>query len=221
MQLLLIRHAESQGNFEHRLQGRREFPLTERGLDQAQALAERLNATPLAAVYSSPIGRAMQTAEVIAAKAGVEVVPEPRLQEYDFGEAVSGLTWDEIRATQPQVVEALRSERREFPRYPGDEGRAAFQHRVQAAMSDITQQHTGDEDVAVITHAGPIVVFLMDVLGREYARPIPFVLDNASITTVEVNVKASAHVQLMVVTGINDACHVNHIQSADRTGGGA
>ena len=67
MRLLLIRHAESQGNFERRLQGRREFPLTERGLAQAQALAERLVSLPLSAVYSSPVGRAIQTAEVIAA----------------------------------------------------------------------------------------------------------------------------------------------------------
>src|SRR5207247_1666190 len=129
MRLLLIRHAESQGNFERRLQGRREFPLTERGLAQAQALAERLVSLPLSAVYSSPVGRAIQTAEVLAAEA------------------------------------------------------------------------------------------CLDVLGREYQRPIPFVLDNASITTVEVNNGARSHVPPMIVTGINDACHVNHIQSDDRAGG--
>jgi len=88
------------------------------------------------------------------------------------------------------------------------------------AMSDLTAQHNGDENVAVITHAGPISVFLLDVLGREYGRPIPFVLDNASITTVEVN-NNSAHLTQIIVTGINDACHVHHIQSEDRAGGGA
>ena len=220
MRLLLIRHAESQGNLELRLQGRREFPLTKRGLAQAEALAARLVPLPLAAVYASPIGRAMQTAEVIAAKAGLRVVPEPRLQEYDFGEAVSGLTWPEIREKHPKIIESLRSGEPEFPRYPGEEGRAAFQDRVRMAMSDLTAQHNGDENVAVITHAGPISVFLLDVLGREYGRPIPFVLDNASITTVEVN-NNSAHLTQIIVTGINDACHVHHIQSEDRAGGGA
>ena len=220
MRLLLIRHAESQGNLELRLQGRREFPLTKRGLAQAEALAARLVPLPLAAVYASPIGRAMQTAEVIAAKAGLRVVPEPRLQEYDFGEAVSGLTWPEIREKHPKIIEALRSGEPGFPRYPGEEGRAAFQDRVRMAMSDLTAQHNGDENVAVITHAGPISVFLLDVLGREYGRPIPFVLDNASITTVEVN-NNSAHLPQIIVTGINDACHVHHIQSEDRAGGGA
>lgn len=218
MRLLLIRHAESQGNFEHRLQGRREFPLTQRGIEQSHALAARLAPLPLSAVYASPIGRAMQTAEVIAAKANLSVVPEPRLQEYDFGEAVSGLTWPEIREKHPEVVEALRSDDSGFPRYPGEEGRAVFQDRVRMAMGDLTKRHNDDENVAVITHAGPIAVFLLDVLGREYARPIPFVLDNASITTVEVSTNSPPLPQ-MIVSGINDACHVDDIQSEDQAGG--
>src|SRR5947208_2705678 len=126
MRLLLIRHAESQGNFERRLQGRREFPLTDRGLAQAQALAERLVPLPLSAVYSSPVGRAMQTAEVISTKACLDVIAEPRLQEYDFGEAVSGLTWQEIREQQPEIIEAFRSGRSDFPAYPGEEGARHF-----------------------------------------------------------------------------------------------
>ena len=219
MRLLLIRHAESQGNFERRLQGRREFPLTERGLAQAQALAERLVSLPLSAVYSSPVGRAIQTAEVIAAEACLDVIAEPRLQEYDFGEAVSGLTWREIREQQPDIIEAFRSGRYDFPAYPGEEGRAAFQDRVRVAMGDIAERHEGRDIVAVITHAGPIALFLFDVLGKEYRRPIPFVLDNAAITTVEVNVGAGSPMPRMVITGINDACHVNHIQSDDRAGG--
>ena len=94
-----------------------------------------------------------------------------------------------------------------------------FQERVRAAMHNIAKRHDDQESVAVITHAGPITLFLFDVLGREYRRPIPFVLDNASITTVEVNGGAGSHMPRMIVSGINDACHVNHIQSADRAGG--
>src|SRR5438874_3432945 len=217
MRLLLIRHAESQGNFERRLQGRREFPLTERGLAQARALAERLVPLPLSAVYSSPVGRAMQTAEVISTKACLDVIAEPRLQEYDFGEAVSGLTWQEIREQQPEIIEAFRSGRSDFPAYPGEEGRAAFQDRVRAAMRDIAERHEGGEHVAVITHAGPITLFLFDVLGKEYRRPIPFVLDNAAITTVEVvNSGGRPNIPRMVVTGINDASHEKGIKSEDR-----
>ncbi len=86
-------------------------------------------------------------------------------------------------------------------------------------MSDITERHDGDENVAVVTHAGPIAVFLLDVLGRDYVRPIPFVLDNASVTTVEINDPASRHLPRMVVTGINDVCHIRHLPSGDGRAG--
>lgn len=221
MRLLLIRHAESQGNFELRLQGRREFPLTAKGIQQAEALASRLAPEPLAAIYSSPIGRALQTAAIIASKTGLDVFQEPGIQEYDFGEAVSGFTWDEIRQRNPEIIEAFSRDDSEFPRYPGEEGRAAFQARVRSAYHEITERHNHDDSVAVVTHAGPITIMVLDALSRPYRRPIPFVLDNASITTIEVGNDAAPHRPRMVVTGINDGCHVNHAQSDDRAGGGA
>jgi broad specificity phosphatase PhoE len=221
MRLLLIRHAESQGNFEHRLQGRREFPLTANGTQQAEALASRLASASLAAIYSSPIGRAIETAEIIGAKIGGAVLTKPGFQEYDFGEAVSGLTWDEIRQRHPEIIAAFRKDDSEFPRYPGEEGRVAFQGRVRSAYRDIVASHQGDACIAIVTHAGPITVLLLDALDRPYSRPIPFVLDNASITTIEVNNGAAPHLPPMVVTGINDGCHVENVQSADRAGGGA
>ena len=221
MRLLLIRHAESQGNLEHRLQGRREFPLTAKGTQQAEALASRLASEPLTTIFSSPIGRALQTAEIIAAKAGLNVTIEPGIQEYDFGEAVSGLTWGEMRQRNPEIIEAFRKDDSQFPRYPGEEGRAVFQERVRTTYRGILARNNGDSSVAVVTHAGPITVLLLDALSRPYSRPIPFVLDNASITTIEINNGASRHLPPMAVTGINDVCHVGNVQSEDRAGGGA
>ena len=221
MRLLLIRHAESKGNSDRRLEGRREFPLTAKGAQQAKALASRLASEPLTTIYSSPIGRALQTAEIIAAKAGLNVTIEPGIQEYDFGEAVSGLTWDEIRQSNPEIIEAFRKDDSQFPRYPGEEGRAAFQERVRAAYREITARHNGDSSVALVTHAGPITVLVLEALSRPYSRPIPFVLDNASITTIEVSNGAALHLPSLVVTGSNDACHVSSVPSEDRTGGGA
>jgi broad specificity phosphatase PhoE len=221
MRLLLVRHAESQGNRELRLQGRREFPLTELGVQQADALASRLAGASPAAIYSSPIGRAIQTAEIIGSKIGVPVTLEPKLQEYDFGDAVSGCTWEEIRKHHPDIIEGFRKSSSDFPRYPGEEGRQVFQERVRSAYQDISSLHQNDANVVVITHAGPITVLLLDALSRPYQRPIPFVLDNASITTIEVNANGSSAQPPVVITGINDACHVGNIQSDDRAGGGA
>src|SRR3989442_454874 len=148
IRLLLIRHAESQGNFERRLQGRREFPLTERGLAHAQALAERLVSLPLSAVYSSPVGRAIQTAEVIAAEACLDVIAEPRLQEYDFGEAVSGLTWPEIREKEPAVIEAFRSGGADFPAPPREGGGTPLPDPGRAPEYANFARHEGRQEVA-------------------------------------------------------------------------
>ena len=208
VRLLLIRHAESQGNHEGRLQGRKEFPLTERGQRQAQLLAERLVSQKIAAVYSSPIVRARDTALEIAGAVGLKVIPEPRVQEYDFGEELSGLTWQEIRDQKPEIIAALTGKGSEFPRYPGEEGRANFRERVCAALGDIAERHRSDEAVAVITHAGPIVVYVMETLGRGYGRPIPFVIDNTSVTTIELSSGGHEFVPAAVLTGLNDTCHL-------------
>lgn len=208
MRLYLIRHAESQGNAEMRLQGRVDFPLTERGRRQAEALARRLSRQSIAAVYSSPMRRALDTAQAIAQRLGLRVREEPRIQEYDFGEALSGLTWQEIRERRPEVIEALLRDDAGFPRYPGEEGREAFRRRVSEGMWEIARRHAGEEAVAVVTHAGPIAVFLLEVLDRGYQRPIPFTLENASLTTVEVPESPPPGFPPGVLVGMNDTCHL-------------
>ena len=146
-------------------------------------------------------------------KAGLEVVLETRVQEYDFGEALSGLTWGEIREKEPAIVEALVNNDSEFPRYPGEEGRGAFRERVCAALSEIAERHRADATVAVVTHAGPVAVFIMETLGRRYARPIPFSIDNASVTTVEIGGSQAAFAPPAVVTSLNDTCHLAALSS--------
>ena len=204
--LLLIRHAESTGNRQRRLQGRADFPLTERGRRQAGELAVALSRLAVSTVYSSPIRRALNTARSIADHLGLEVQVEPALQEYDFGE-LSGLTWPEIRERRPHLIEQLLSDSADFPHYPGEEGREAFRERVCGALWAIADRHAGEETVAVVTHAGPIAVFMLDILQRGYQRPIPFTLDNASVTTVEI-AKPQPFRPRAVLVGLNDTCHL-------------
>ncbi len=211
MRLFLVRHGESQGNVEFRLQGRREYPLTPRGVTQAQRVARRLAALSPAAVYASPLRRAFDTAAIIAGACGLEPVPDQRLQEYDFGEALSGLTWPEIGQRAPDIIKALASDGPEFPSYPGEEGRAAFRDRVRTAVEEIVRRHSGDGAVAIVTHAGPIVVAVMEFLGRGYSRPIPFHIDNASLTELEIGGAGRA-----VLLRLNDTCHLRIPAGAEK-----
>jgi broad specificity phosphatase PhoE len=206
MRWLLIRHGESVGNREWRLQGQREYPMTERGRCQAEALAHRLARRRVAAVYSSPLQRAWETATVIAGALGLEAQALPAIQEYDFGE-LSGLTWREIRERAPAVAEAVVSHSVEYPHYPGEEGRENFRQRVCDALWDLRERHRG-ETVAVVTHAGAIAVFLLAVLGRPYQRPIPFVVENGSITVVETLEQSGLGAPPAMLVSLNDVCHL-------------
>ncbi len=194
------------GNRELRLQGQTEFPLTERGRRQAEELAASLAERQVIAVYSSPIRRALDTAEAIASPLGLAVEVQAALQEYDFGK-MSGLTWPEIREQRPQLIEQLVSDSANYPDYPGEEGREPFRQRVCEALWAISERHAGEESVAVVTHAGPIVVFLLDVLQRGYHRPMPFTFDNASVTMVEIAEPQSVRPRAVLV-GLNDTCHL-------------
>lgn len=201
MRLLLIRHGESVGNAEGRYQGHTDYPLTERGRDQARRLARRLAGVPLAAVYTSTLARAAQTAAIIAEPHGLPVADLPDVREYDVGPAISGLTWREVRERHPEVWAAFRERSGPYPALPGEEGREAFRARVSAALWALEEPHP-DGVVAVVTHGGPIAVFCLAVLGLPYRRPLPFQLDNASLTAVEVR---GGRGTLLTV---NDTCHL-------------
>ena len=115
MKLLLIRHGQSRGNLNHQWQGWLDEPLTDQGREQAHRLAERLhrwsveNSEPIAAVHSSTLARAFQTASVLARRWRVPLVLDWRLRERDIG-VMQGLTWPEIEASYPEIAETVRQQ---------------------------------------------------------------------------------------------------------------
>ena len=92
--LLLVRHGETDWNAERRWQGHADVPLNDRGREQARTLADRLAGERIDAIYTSDLGRARETAEILAARLGVPVVTDPDLREIDVGSR-EGLTGDQ------------------------------------------------------------------------------------------------------------------------------
>jgi alpha-ribazole phosphatase len=160
--LLLVRHAETDPALRGRCYGRLDVPLSAEGHRQAGALAAALADVPLAAVYSSPLARARDTAAPIAADRGLEPVVEEGLVEIDFGE-LEGLAYDEIRAARPVVFRAWM-EAPTSVRFPGGESFVDLRERVLAALGGLRELHRG-EAVAVVTHGGVVRVVLADALG--------------------------------------------------------
>ena len=208
MELILVRHGESEGNVEDRLQGQLEYPLTEKGVHQAKVTARRLLDHPVTAIYSSSVGRALATAEIIGKALSIPVLIESALKEYDFG-SLSGLTWSEVRKRDSIEVASSDSGQIEYPSYPGEEGRQVFRERVCNGLWAIANKHLSDERVIAITHAGPITVFAQDVLGRIYRRPNPFQVNNCSLTTIEFRGAdlPFGHPRAALLR-MNDSCHL-------------
>jgi probable phosphoglycerate mutase len=149
--VLLARHGETDWNREHRWQGHADPPLNAEGYEQSRALAEALATTPPQAVYSSDLMRARATAEIVAARFGLEVNLDPRLREVDVGEW-SGLTSAEVTARYPN---GMTRHQEGATGWELGESYPAMTKRVLEAVHAIAQAHPG-ERVVVVTHGGPM-----------------------------------------------------------------
>ncbi|MEU4015944.1 histidine phosphatase family protein [Microbacterium sp. NPDC028030] len=139
--LLLARHGQTAWNLERRLQGQLDSPLTAEGIDQARALAERLAGAGVLSVCSSPLGRAWQTAIIIADHIGADLIEVPELAEVDHGE-LAGMTWAEIDEAYP-TARAERAANRYGWAFPGGESYAQARARARKALSSCGWASTG------------------------------------------------------------------------------
>jgi broad specificity phosphatase PhoE len=149
--ILLARHGETDWNRDGRFQGQADPPLNRTGRAQAVDLSVALMAEQLAAVYSSPLRRALETAEVLAASHGLEPVPVDDLREVDVG-SWSGLTRAEVEERFPA----------QFARWldygQGWEDGETYEEmgrRAVDALLQLAATHDG-ERVLAVTHGGPI-----------------------------------------------------------------
>ena len=160
----LARHGETDWNRELRWQGHSDPPLNALGREQARVLAEALAGTPIAAVYSSDLRRASETAEIVAARLELPVHVEAALRELDVG-AWAGKTLDELRARYPETL--ARWEQNGERGWNGGESHEEMAARVLEVIRSIAAAHA-DEDVLVVTHGGPVRALRVLAAGLDY-----------------------------------------------------
>lgn len=131
--VLLVRHGQTLWNREGRLHGQLDSALTAEGIAQASAVAERLMPFGVRTVCSSPLGRALRTAVIIAERLSAELIEVPELSELHLGD-MAGMTRDEIEEAFPGAREA-RAENRYGWAFPGGESYAAARSRARRALS--------------------------------------------------------------------------------------
>ena len=196
-EILVIRHAETDHNLERRYQGHADTPLNRHGLEQARRLARRLANDPVAAIYTSDLPRAQQTAEVMATPLALPIYPLRGLREIDVGEA-AGMTRADLREHYPDLFGPTWSE----TRFPQGESHRELSERVTGTIRDIAAAHPQGK-IAVVTHGGAIRALLAAVAGIPLEALVGLIVANTSITRLQRC--ADGRFRLRV---LNDAAHL-------------
>jgi uncharacterized phosphatase len=171
--LALVRHGQTDWNLERRIQGSSDVPLNDTGRAQAAATGELLAGGPWQAIYASRLGRARETARIIAAATGLG---DPRvlagIEERNYGEA-EGLNAEQIMARFPDDAPV-----------PGREDPESVVARALIAIEQLAQQNA-DGSIIVVSHGGVIGAIVRHITGGSLPVPGNPIL-NGSVTELEV-----------------------------------
>ncbi|MFB3921344.1 MAG: histidine phosphatase family protein [Terriglobia bacterium] len=180
-----VRHGVSGWNAENRLCGRTDVALSDEGRRQAALLGERLRGLAPSALYTSPLRRAMETAEILAASVGRKPTVDDRLTELDYG-AWEGKTFAEIMAQEGDAFRAWDADPGNVPPRGGESGAQALR-RVAPFLDEITARHSGEhEHVIVVCHrtiCRLVVCHVLRLSPSEYRRRLS--MDNAALNIIE------------------------------------
>jgi ribonuclease H / adenosylcobalamin/alpha-ribazole phosphatase len=199
--LLLLRHGQTRLSVEQRYSGRGDHPLTEAGQRMAEQAAARLSKVEdIAAIVSSPLSRAAQTAQAVANTTGAEVVTHQGLIETDFG-TWEGLTFAEASKQDPEVHRRWLGDTSVAP--PDGESFDAVHRRVRKARDEIIARFGGGT-IVVVSHVTPIKTLLRMALDVGPSLLFRLHLDLTSLSVVEFYPDGHASVRL-----VNDTSHLH------------
>lgn len=179
MQLLFVRHGQTDNNAQKLIQGRNNPPLNEKGLSQAREIAEKLVDMDFSSIVSSPLLRAKQTAEIIAQRKGLLVEFDERLMERDFG-LLQDQPYDRLnRLGETDLPDFFFDGYQEFQVEPICDMIA----RVTEFLRDLSQRRTGN--ILVVAHGG--IGYFFDQILSETTQPR--VADNGQVQIYNLDTK--------------------------------
>ena len=197
---LLLRHGQTPMSVQKRYAGLSDVPLTEVGVQQAAAAAKRLASAGLAAIVTSPLARAVRTAEEVAAATGAPVEAEEGFRETDFG-AWDGLTFAEVRERWPAELTAWLADPAVAP--PGGESFADVSSRVEGALRRVLAGYQG-QTVLIVSHVTPIKTLVAAALLAPPPALYRMHLDVAALCQVDWYADGPA-----VLRSFNDTGHLS------------
>lgn len=178
MRLCLVRHGETAWNAEQRMQGHKDLPLSPEGLEQAEQAGRLFVDIKAAALYSSDLQRAWQTAQPIAAALGLPITHLTALRERNYGRC-EGMIRNEVAARYPDDATALRER---TPDYVLSGGESLNQHRqrIEECINALAEKHAG-ETVVVVTHGGVLDLIYRRATDTPIEKPRDFPIPNTGI----------------------------------------
>lgn len=202
--ITFLRHGESVGNAESRWQGQADFPLTDKGREQAQALADRWLAEnrEFDHIISSPLKRARETADIIATAIQLPVETDPIWMERDIGE-IAGMTSAEVKERLPEPIFD-----NPFAPIAGDEGEGNWELYLRAgrALHGLLRRKSGE--YLVVSHGGLLNQVLYAIVGitpnANFSGP-RFRFKNTGFA----HLTYKAHSHQWLINTINDRSHWN------------
>ena len=178
---LLLRHGQTLMSVERRYSGRTDAPLTAAGVQQAAAAAKRLAQADIGVIVTSPLQRAAQTAQEVAAVTGAPVVTDDGFRETDFG-AWDGLTFTEVNERWPAEMAAWLADPQVAP--PGGESFTDVSARVITALHRVLAGRAG-QTVLIVSHVTPIKTLVAAALLAPPAAMFRMHLDLAALSEID------------------------------------
>lgn len=164
MRLYFVRHGETDWNVVKRLQGRTDIPLNQKGVDLAKATGRALRDVPFTRAFTSPLQRAVQTAELILEGRKIPIVPEQRIIEIAFGEYEGLCTREEsLEIPDPDFLNFFHAPAKYHPP-KGGESFDQLMERTREFIQDITARSEWEEETILITTHGAAVRGLLNAV---------------------------------------------------------
>jgi len=200
--LILVRHGRTEWNRVERFRGRADIQLDEVGIKQAKAVASRIADWQVSALYSSPLHRALTTAEIMGRPFSLEVKLLPAIIDIDYGEW-QGLSPEEAAAKNGD----LYSKWMESPhkvRFPGGESLTAVRERAASEVDSLIAQHP-KETVVLVSHKVVCQILILSFLGLDNSHFWQIAQDVCAINIFEVRGGIPSALSL------NDTCHLREL----------
>jgi probable phosphoglycerate mutase len=204
----IVRHGQTNWNILGKTQGHGNSDLTAKGIEQATELAESIVNYPIDYIYSSDLGRAVQTAQILGDKLNIKVEETEALREMGFGEW-EGLLIDEIKTNYANVYTTWRNEPH-LAQIPGGETLHLIKDRVDSFIQSLNEKYD-NKHILLVTHSVTVRVMLLAFLNSGMENIYRIKQDNTALNIVEYRDYGP------VVIKMNDTSHIKNNQKINNS----